>query len=115
MAANQSTLDFAAAARQLGREARRRGLVAPSYRCPPRIVGVDRSVRRHPHGVVVAVQLKNRPWLAVLGDMIEGVVVANRLAPPQADRLRTELWSAVGAEIPAPPVDATPPSIRRVA
>ena len=98
MAANQSALDFANAARVLGREARRRGLVAPSYRCPPRIVGVDRSLRRLEAGrVVVAVQLKGRPWLAVLGDMIEGVVVANQLQPPRADRLRSELWGAVGA------------------
>jgi hypothetical protein len=101
MAAPQTTLDFANAARTLGREARRRGLVAPSYRCPPRIVGVHRSVRRHPNGVVVAVQLKGRPWMAVLGDMIEGVVVANRLQPPHADRLRTDLWQVVGSgEVP---------------
>lgn len=106
MAANQSALDFANAARVLGRE-RRRGLVAPSYRCPPRIVGVDRSLRRLAGGrVVVAVQLKGRPWLAVLGDMIEGVVVANGLQPPQADRLRTELWAAAGA---LPGVSAVPP------
>ena len=66
MAINQSALDFAHAARVLGREARRRGLVAPSYRCPPRIVGVQRSVRRlSKGGAVVAVQLKGRPWLAV--------------------------------------------------
>ena len=99
MATNQSALDFAHAARVLGREARRRGLVAPSYRCPPRIVGVQRSLRRFPQGgATVAVQLKGRPWLAVLGDMIEGVVVANRLQPPHADRLRNELWQAVGAQ-----------------
>ncbi len=98
MAANQTSVDFAHAARLLGREARCRGLVAPSYRCPPRIVGVQRSVRRFPTGVVVAVQLKGRPWLAVLGDMIEGVVVANRLLPPHADRLRTDLWQALGVE-----------------
>jgi hypothetical protein len=108
MAAPQTTLDFANAARALGREARRRGLVAPSYRCPPRIVGVHRSVRRHPNGVVVAVQLKGRPWMAVLGDMIEGVVVANRLQPPHADRLRTDLWQVVGG---GPAVEA-PHSMR---
>ena len=96
MAANQTSLDFAHAARALGREARRRGLIAPSYRCPPRIVGVDRSVRRHPKGVVVSVQLKGRPWMAVLGDMIEGVIVANGLHTPQADRVRNELWNVVG-------------------
>ena len=42
----------------------------------------------------MAVQVKERPWLAVLGDMVEGVVVANRLTPPQSDRLRTDLWAA---------------------
>lgn len=103
MPANQTTLDFANAARHLGREARRRGLVAPSFRCPPRIVGVDRSLRRHPRGAVVSVQLKGRPWMAVLADMIEGVVVANQLRPPHADRLRTDLWKSFGVEAAAAP------------
>jgi len=99
MAANQSALDFANAARIIGREARKRGLVPPSYRCPPRIVGVQRSLRRYRGGgAVVAVQLKARPWLAVLGDMIEGVVVVNSLKPPHADRLRSDLWQALGGE-----------------
>jgi hypothetical protein len=30
--------------------------------------------------------------------MIEGVVVVNSLTPPHADRLRSELWQAVGGE-----------------
>jgi hypothetical protein len=34
-------------------------------------------------------------------------VVANRLQPPAADRLRTQLWQAVGAEVPAL-TDTTP-------
>jgi hypothetical protein len=34
---------------------------------------------------------------AVTADMIEGVVAANRLAGPPADRLRAELWAAVSA------------------
>lgn len=91
-----STVEFAAAARTLTREARRRGLVGPSFRCPPRLVGVDRTLRRHGDGVVVSVRLRGRPWVAVLADMIEGVVVANRLQPPHADRLRNELWAATG-------------------
>ena len=49
-------------------------------------------------GVVVSARLRGRPWDAVLADMIEGVVVANRLAPPASDRLRAELWAACGAE-----------------
>jgi hypothetical protein len=92
-----TTVEFSQAARLLGREARRRQLVAPSFRCPPRVVGAQRTVRRHAGGVVVAVQVRDRPWLAVLADMIEGVVVANQLQPPTADRLRTELWEVAAA------------------
>lgn len=99
MPVQHSALDFAHAAKALGREARRRGLVAPSFRCPPRVVGVARTLRRFENGgAVVAVQVKGRPWLAVLGDMIEGVIVANDLLPPQSDRLRNELWAAVAGE-----------------
>ncbi len=90
-----TTVEFASAARALTREARRRGLVAPSYRCPPRLVGVDRSIRRRPDGAVVSIRLKGRPRGAVIADMIEGVVVANGLRPPAADRVRTELWAAL--------------------
>jgi hypothetical protein len=92
-----TTVEFAAAARAITREARRRGLVGPSFRCPPRLVGVDRSIRRRPDGAVVSIRLHDRPRSAVLADMIEGVVVANRLRPPQADRLRTDLWSVLEA------------------
>ena len=95
-----STVDFAASARTLTREARRRDLVGPSFRCPPRLVGVDRTIRRRGQGAIVSVRLRGRPWIAVLADMIEGVVVANRLRPPASDRLRAELWSACGV-VPA--------------
>ena len=90
-----NTLDFASAARTLSREARRRGLVGPSYRSPPRLVGVDRSIRRRAEGAVVAVRLRDRPRGAVLADMIEGVVVTNELRSPEADRVRTELWAVI--------------------
>lgn len=88
-----STADFAAAARTLTSEARRQGLVGPSFRCPPRLVGVDRTIRRRSDGAIVSVRVRGRPWPAVLADMIEGVVVANGLNPPRSDRLRTELWT----------------------
>lgn len=95
------TMDFATAARTLHHEARRRGIVAPGFRSPPRLVGVDRTLRRRgDHGVVIAVRVRGRPLAAVVADMIEGVVVANRLRPPDADRLRTELWVALGAVLP---------------
>ena len=95
-----SALEFAAAARTLTREARRRGLVGPSFRCPPRLVGVDRTVRWRRDGAIISVRLRGRPWPAVLADMIEGVVVANRLTPPASDRLRAELWSVAGESSP---------------
>lgn len=99
--ASGTTVHFTQAARLLAREARARGLTAPGFRCPPRIVGVQRTLRRHPAGgVVIAVQVRGRPWVAVVADMIEGVVVANRLVPPVADRVRTELWQAIGLEWP---------------
>jgi len=100
-AASGTTVHFSHTARLLAREVRRRGLLVPGFRCPPRVVGVQRSLRRHPNGAVIAVQVRGRPWAAVVADMIEGVVVANRLEPPHADRLRTELWEAVGVEWPA--------------
>jgi hypothetical protein len=90
-----TTVDFAAIARSITRATRRRRLAAPSFRCPPRLVGVDRSIRRRRGGAVVSVRLHGRPRAAVAADMIEGVVVTNRLRPPDADRLRAELWSVV--------------------
>lgn len=94
-------VEFAAAARVFTREARRRGLVGPSFRCPPRLIGVDRSIRRRPDGAVVSIRLHDRPRSAIIADMIEGVVVTNRLRPPHADRLRTELWAAVESTVTA--------------
>ncbi len=92
-----TTVEFAATARTLTRAARRAGLIGPSYRCPPRLVGVDRTIRRRPDGAVVSIRLQGRPRGAVIADMIEGVVVCNELRPPAADRVRTELWSAIDA------------------
>jgi hypothetical protein len=91
-----STVGFAQAARVLGRAAGRQGLMSPSFRCPPRLVGVDRTVRRR-SGIagdaVVSVRIKGRTREAVVADMIEGIIVCNGLSSPQADRLRNELWS----------------------
>src|SRR5690349_11014208 len=110
-----STVEFATAARNLTREARRRGLVGPSFRCPPRLVGVDRTIRRHDDGAIVSVRLRGRPWAAVLADMIEGVVVANRLQPPHADRLRSDLWELCGVAPVTRPSMRADDLIKRVA
>src|SRR3954452_24649738 len=99
---SSSTLRFAQTVQTLAATARSLGLVVPSFRSPPRLVGVQRSIRRWPKGAVVAVVVRDRPWPAVQADLIEGVVAANRLEPPASDRARTELWLALeGAEVAA--------------
>ena len=91
-----TSLRFAVAARSLGEAARRQGLAVPGFRSPPRLTGVNRSLRRRADGgITVAVVLRGRPWVAVLADMIEGVVVANDLSGPAADRCRTAMWAVV--------------------
>jgi len=89
-----ATTKFTAAARVLAQRAAELDLVAPGFRSPPRIVGVNRSIRRSrdSEGGVVAVRLSDRPFTAAVGDMIEGVIFINRLEPPEADRARTQLW-----------------------
>jgi hypothetical protein len=94
-----TSLHFAAAARTLADAARRRGLVIPGFRSPPGLPGADRTIRWRPDAsATVAVRYRERPWNAVLADLIEGVVVANRLEGPAADGCRTALWAALDDE-----------------
>jgi len=53
--------------------------------------------------------------MAVLADMIEGVVVANRLQPPHADRLRADLWELSGVGHVTRQANHASQPIRRVA
>lgn len=62
----------------------------------------------------VAVALKGRPWSAVVADMIDGVVAANRLQGVKADRARAALWLAVDDSGELTPVEE-PPETRRSA
>jgi hypothetical protein len=96
------SLHFAAAARALAQAARAAGWAAPGFRSPPRVPGARRTLRRHAPGqATVAVLLRDRPWEAVLADMIEGVVVANGLTGVDAAACREQLWVAAVA-VPAP-------------
>jgi hypothetical protein len=91
-----TVLGFSAAARQLADETRRRGLIVPGFRSPPRLAGAVRSVRRVPGGApVIAVQRRGRAGAEVLRDMIDGVVVANQVSGADAERLRQELHTCV--------------------
>jgi hypothetical protein len=86
---------FAAAARRLADAARAAGLSVPAFRSPPRVAGAMRTVRRYPGGAVVSVQLRDRTHEAVAADMVEGVVVTNRLTGDAALRARTLLAEAL--------------------
>jgi hypothetical protein len=91
----ESAFGFSAAAQRLADETRRHGLVVPGFRSPPRLAGVARSLRRVPGGApVVAVQRRGRPSADVIGDMIDGIVVANRLQGEAAAQVRADLRAA---------------------
>ena len=92
-----TSVRFANVVRTLAAASRAAGLRAPSFRSPPRVHGAARTVRRRADGsTTVAVAVKGRPWAAVLADLVEGVVVANELAGPAAERARAAMWTAVG-------------------
>ena len=100
---------FAATARRLGDAARAAGLAVPAFRSPPRVAGALRTIRRYPGGTVVSVQLRDRSHEAVAADMVEGVVVTNRLSGDAALRARTVLSEAIAGlgtaeRASAPPV-----------
>lgn len=117
-----ATIRFATTARRLTMAARRLGLRAPSFASPPRLAGLDRSLRRRTDGsVVVAVRVRSRPWPAVLADLVEGVIRVNGLSGAEADRVRAALWEEIdvtqeaapgggGAlpSLPSPPVRLRP-------
>lgn len=92
-----SSLRFAQAVQSLAAAARDLGLVVPGFRSPPRLMGVQRSIKRWPGGATVAVVVRDRPWPAVQSDLIEGVIAANALVSPAADRARADLWQALEA------------------
>jgi hypothetical protein len=92
-----SSATFASVVRILGAEVRALGLEVPGFRSPPRIAS-DRSLR-HRAGAApaIAVRLAGRPVDAVVADMVEGVVVANRLEGRRALEVRSRLLTAVAA------------------
>ena len=90
-----SSLRFARAVQALAQSARALGLLVPGFRSPPRLVGVQRSIKRWDGGATVAVVVRGRPWPAVQADLVEGVVAANGLVSPVSDRAREELWLAL--------------------
>lgn len=102
---------FAAMVRFLAAECREAGLEVPAFRSPPRRPGTPRTIRRLRDGAVVAIELRGRVSAEVVEDMIEGIVVANRLDAVTAESVRRRLRGAVApvdvdltAEHPAGPI-----------
>jgi hypothetical protein len=93
---------FAQAARVLSVEAREWGHEPPSFRSPPRIAGVRRSITRRPDGTAsVAVTTRNRTVVAVLADMIEGIIVSTQAGDTGVGALRDALWASVEVQLSA--------------
>lgn len=91
-----AALRFSALARLLAAEARRHGLVVPGFRSPPRLAGVERTIRWSAAGTcMVAVRVRDRDVADVIADMVEGVLVANRLTGHAAEGWRVALRAAV--------------------
>ncbi len=87
---------LAEAAQRLSSAARRHGWVAPGFRSPPGVLGVNRTIRRDRRGgAVVAVAVRDRRWTDVQNDLVEGVIAANRLRAEEAARCRALLWEAL--------------------
>lgn len=95
---------FADVARRLGAATHDAGLAVPAFRCPPRVPGANRTIRRYPGGAVVSVKLRDRPFAEVVTDMVDGVIAANRVPEPDVPRIRAALTDALAgqsAEAPA--------------
>ena len=106
-------------ARFLAAEGRAAGLSVPAFRSPPRVAGVARTIRRMGDGAVVSIQIRGRSVDQVADDMIEGIVIANRLEPQVADPIRQRLRASVApVDIDLTAVDqgaADPPPTRNLA
>jgi hypothetical protein len=90
-----TSVDFATAGRILAQRASTLGFTALSFRSPPRLQGVRRSVVYNgDESVTVAVVVRDRPMGAVLADMIDGIVVASGADGTEASRLHDSLWQA---------------------
>jgi hypothetical protein len=91
-----TALEFSRAARSLAEATRRAGWASPTFLSPPRLSGAQRTLRRSGiDSAVVAVRIRDRPWSAVMGDLVEGVVAANRLTGAEAERCRDLLWRSL--------------------
>lgn len=93
--AELTSVRFAQIARQLNQVAKEYNLQTPAFRSPPRVPGVRRSIKRRRDGsATVSVSLRGRPAVAVVADMIDGVLAANEPGSTRSADLADQLWTA---------------------
>ena len=72
--------------KRLNRAAKAAGMKMPSFVSPPRAPSATRTIRwLAPDRALVAVRRGTRTADAVVGDMIDGVIAANRLSGSDAE------------------------------
>ncbi|MFZ4514987.1 MAG: hypothetical protein ACOYN3_01590 [Acidimicrobiia bacterium] len=104
------SIQFARAVHVLTAATRAAGLVPPAFCSPPRRPGAMRTIRRARSGhAVIAIRLSGRAFAAIVGDMVEGVLVANDLRGPARERLCGVLCNAMDAVGISPKFD---PAVR---
>jgi hypothetical protein len=104
-AAELPAMRFADVARRLGAATHAAGLAVPAFRCPPRVPGATRTIRRYPGGAVVSVRLRGRPFEDAVTDMVDGVVAANRVPESDAAKVRERLREALDGDSDVPEVE----------
>ena len=93
-------------------------MIVPAFRSPPRVRGAIRTLKRYPGGAVVSVRLRDRTYVEVVDDMIDGVLATNRVSAESRPRLRQAFQLALGEvdiDLPAlerePEVVVAPPTL----
>ena len=93
--AESISIQFSIAVRTLGRIADQLGYRIPQFRCPPPSAKYQRSVRKTgEENLSISIVIRGRPWLAILADIVEGVVIANTQSG-QDSELRNILWDCI--------------------
>lgn len=95
--AESYSVNFVSVVRTLGRIANQREFISPSFRCPPPSAKFQRSMRNLGEGeITISIVIRERPWLAVLADIVEGFVIANKSLERESE-LRNLLWDSIAS------------------
>jgi len=95
--AESYSLKFVKVVRTLERIADQRGFTAPAFRCPPPSAKFQRSIKKlDDNKVTISIVIRERPWLAVLADIVEGFVIVNKLSGREPE-LRNLLWDSIAS------------------